>query len=212
MPDAHDGSVILRKEGLPEDGLIFVPSDAAAPLRQPAGTWAFLVAAADVLDDLGSGRAGEVVLFAGCSLPECPPASHSEGDLVVILAAQESVPPADDEVNVEMFLAHRNRWFLVGEWKGLDVRWPWTVATTAAAIMSLHTMMSEVDRIEKNSVPPRLHPLRGHGGNGGLADLLALGLVHAGDEFAWDRGRYSTVIPPASLPMAPSCWPTAVPS
>jgi hypothetical protein len=153
-------------------------------MRQPEKTWALLVLAADVLDDTDPNQNGEVALFAGAWLPDQPQAAVCEGDLVVVLTAPHSESPPD-EVDVEMLLAHGNRWIRVGEWEGMDPRWPWTVAMTAAAIMELH-----VETTEAAPVPPRAaagRPLRGWSGNGGLVDLLATGLIRTDEEFIWDR-------------------------
>ncbi|WP_436499536.1 hypothetical protein [Actinokineospora sp. HUAS TT18] len=138
-----DEAVMLRREGLPSDGVILAPSVAATPMRHPENAWAMLVLAADVLDDTDPDREGEVALFAGRWLPEQPPATQCEGNLVLALTAPEGDSPPDDLVDVEMLLAHRNRWARVGEWAGVDARWPWTVAMTAAAIIGLHTEVTE---------------------------------------------------------------------
>lgn len=173
----------LWREGLPPDAVILAPSIAATPMRQPANTWAMLVLAADVVDDTDPDREGEVVLFAGCWIPEQPQAVTCEGDLVLLLTESDAESSPDDRVDVEMLLAHDGRWLRVGEWKGLTSHWPWTVAVSAAAIMGLH-----VEAIE--ATPPGAAagpPLQGWGGNCGLMDLLTAGLVHAGEEFIWDR-------------------------
>ncbi|MEV6712710.1 hypothetical protein AB0M48_11780 [Lentzea sp. NPDC051208] len=165
--------------------MILAPSVAPTPMRQPENTWALLVVAADVLDDTDPNREGEVALFAGCWLPDQPQAAVCEGDLVLVLTAPNDESPPDDEVDVEMLLAHGNRWMRVGEWEGMDPRWPWTVAMTAAAIMGLHVEATETASFMPGATAGR--PLRGWGGNGGLVDLLATGLIHTGEEFIWDR-------------------------
>jgi hypothetical protein len=165
--------------------VILAPSVAATPMRQPGNTWAMLVLAADVLDDTDPDREGEVALFSGCWLPERPQAAMCEGDLVLVLTAPDDESPPDDQVDVEMLLAHGNRWMRVGEWERMDPCWPWTVAITAAAIMGLHVEATEAAPLPPDATTGR--PLGGWGGGGGLVDLLATGLLHEGEEFVWDR-------------------------
>ncbi|GAA1291751.1 hypothetical protein [Saccharothrix xinjiangensis] len=180
-----DEARMLWREGLPSDAVILAPSVAATPMRQPEDTWAMLMLAADVLDDTDPDREGEVVLFAGCWLSEQPSAALREGDLVLVLTTPDDGPFPDDRVDVEMLLAHHSRWLRVGEWENLDPRWPWTVAVTAAAIMGLHTEATGADPSPVDV--PSGRPLQGWGGNGGIVDLLAAGLVRAGEEFTWNR-------------------------
>lgn len=185
-----DEATMLRREGLPPDGVILAPSVAATPMRHPENAWAMLVLAVDVLDDTDPDREGEVALFAGCWLPHQPLAALCEGDLGLVLTAPEGESPPNDLVDVEMLLAHRSRWVRVGEWEGVDPRWPWTVAPTAAAIMGLHTETAQPATTPAPTVgvtPPAGPFLRGWNGNGGISDLLAAGLVRAGEEFTWDR-------------------------
>ncbi|MFD7655362.1 hypothetical protein ACFV4N_15435 [Actinosynnema sp. NPDC059797] len=177
-----DEARMLWREGLPPDALVLAPSLAAAPMRRPENAWAMLVLTADVLDDTDPDRDGEVALFAGSWLPDRPPAAGCEGDLVLVLTAPHGEAPSNDLVDVEMLLAHHNRWLRVGEWQALDPRWPWTVAITASAIMALHTETTDT------TLPtPADRPLRGWGGNGGITDLLATRLIRAGEEFLWNR-------------------------
>jgi hypothetical protein len=180
--------MMLWREGLPPDGAILAPSIAATPMRHPKNVWGMLVVAADVLDDTDPNREGEVALFAGCWLREQPPASRHEGDLVLVLTAPDAESSPGDLVDVEMLLAHQNRWLRVGEWEGMDPRWPWTVALTASAIMGLHTEATETTLATSGATSPAIsRSLQGWGGNGGIRDLLDAGLVHADDEFIWDR-------------------------
>ncbi|MBW4717353.1 hypothetical protein [Saccharothrix obliqua] len=171
-------------EGLPSDGVVLVPSVAVTPMRHPKDTWAMLVLAVDVLDDIDSDtdRDDQVVLFAGCWLPKQPPAALHEGDLVLMLTAPDGRSSSDDLVDVEMRLAHGNGWLCVGRWSRLDPRWPWTVAVTAAATLELHGEATEAGSTGSGATADRPVP-----GYGGLADLLAAGLVRPGDEFIWDR-------------------------
>ncbi|MFT7837746.1 hypothetical protein Q5530_16550 [Saccharothrix sp. BKS2] len=180
-----DEARMLWWEGLPPDVVILAPSVAATPMRHPEDTWAMLVLAADVLDDTDPDRNGEVALFAGCWLPEQPPAAGCDGDLVIVLTAPDGESPPDDLVDVEMLLSYHDRWLRVGEWEALDPRWPWTVAMTDAAIMGLHTEATEV--VPTSTGPTVDHPLQGWGGNGGLTDLLTARLLRAGEEFMWNR-------------------------
>lgn len=180
-----DEARMLWREGLPSDALILAPSPAAAPMRRPENTWAMLVLAADVLDDTDPDRDGEVALFAGSWLPDRPPAAGCEGDLALVLTAPYGEAPRNDLVDVEMLLAYHNRWLCVGEWRALDPRWPWTVAITASAIMALHTETTDTTSLTPHTPVDR--PLQGWGGNGGITDLLSARLVHAGEEFLWNR-------------------------
>ncbi|MEV8438799.1 hypothetical protein AB0425_15605 [Actinosynnema sp. NPDC051121] len=136
-------AMALWREGLPTDAVILAPSIVPGPMRQPENTWAMLVLAADILDDTDPDREGEVALFAGRWLPEQPPAAVCEGDLVLVLTASDDESAPDCRVDVEMLLAHDDRWMRVGEWEGMDVHWPWTVAVTAAAIMGLRVAATE---------------------------------------------------------------------
>ncbi|GAA1315758.1 hypothetical protein [Saccharothrix xinjiangensis] len=181
-----DEARMLWREGLPPDAVILVPSLAAAPMRRPENTWAMLVLAADVLDDTDPDRDGEVALFAGSRLPDRPPAAGCEGDLALVPTAPHGESPPNDLVDVEMLLAHRNRWLRVGEWEALDPRWPWTVAITASAIMALHTETTDTAPPAPHT-PAERRPLQGWGGNGGITDLLTARLVRAGEEFLWNR-------------------------
>lgn len=176
---------VLWREGLPPDAVVLVPPIAASPMRQPANTWAMLVLAVDVLDDTDPDRQGEVALFAGCWLLEQPHAASCEGDLVLLLREPGAESPRDDQVDVEMLLAHGDRWQRVAEWDRMDPRWPWTVAATAAAIMGLQVEATEAAVVLSGAEADR--PLQGWRGSGGLVDLLAAGLVHAGEQFIWNR-------------------------
>jgi hypothetical protein len=189
-PDDEE-TTILRREGLPPDAVILAPSVAATPMRQPDNTWALLVLAADVLDDTHLNRYGDVVLFVGSWLPDQPPAAGCEGDLVLVLTAPEGESPPQDRVDVDMLLAHDNRWMRVGEWQGMDPRWPWPVARTAAAMMGLHVEATETAGAD---LPPRGttagRSLQGWNGTGGLVDLLSADLIRVDEEFVWDRPGY----------------------
>jgi hypothetical protein len=84
-----------------------------------------------------------------------------------------------------MLLAYHDNWHRVGFWNGVDDRWPWTVAPTADAMMSLYTDTAEVlARDDRTAVPSptMLRPNR-HG----ICELLTAGLVKAGDEVVWNR-------------------------
>ncbi|HEX8866311.1 MAG TPA: hypothetical protein VF821_11705 [Lentzea sp.] len=187
LPTAQDleEANVLRREGLPPDAVVLVPPIAASPMRQPANTWAMLVLAVDVLDDTDPDRKGEVALFAGCWLLEQPHAASCEGDLVLRLHEPDAESPRDDQVHVEMLLAHGDRWQRVAGWERLGPRWPWTVAATAAAIMGLQVEATEAAVVSSGAEAAR--QLQGWRGNGGLVDLLAAGLVHAGEQFIWNR-------------------------
>ncbi|TWP46037.1 hypothetical protein FKR81_37325 [Lentzea tibetensis] len=189
-PQLDQESEMLWQEGLPPDAMILAPALAATPMPHPEQGWAILVLAVDVLDDTDPDREGEVALFAGCWLPEQPAAHLCDGDLVLVLTEPDDDPfqdDCDDRVDVEMLLAHRNRWQRVGEWPALDARWPWIVAPTAAAVMSLHTDATEVAAHHASVAPPSARPFHGWGGNIGIVDLVTAGLVQPGEEFIWDR-------------------------
>ncbi|WP_414944860.1 hypothetical protein [Amycolatopsis sp. cmx-11-32] len=182
-----DGEAILRDwEGLPPDATILVPAF-TAPMRMPVQAWAMLVLAVDILDVETEGPA-EVELFAGCWMPDMPSADLHDGDLVVRLAPPADpicMLPRDRVADVEMLLAYHGRWQHVGLWKAVDDRWPRVVAPTAAALMGLHVDATEA------AVPPEpapslfVPPVKG--ARGGVAELLAAGMIKAGEDFVWAR-------------------------
>lgn len=184
-PQPDEESEMLQQEGLPPDAMILAPSVAATPMRHPEQVWAMLVLAVDVLDDTDPDSEGKVALFAGCWLPDQSPAHVCDGDLVLMLTGLDEY--CDDRVDVEMLLAHRNRWQRIGDWPSMDARWPWTVAPTAAAVMSLHIDATEVAAHHVSPATTSARSLHGWGGNGGIVDLLIAGLVQPGEEFIWDR-------------------------
>lgn len=153
MPGAHtappppdDETSLLRQEGLPADAVVLVPSLGPTPMRVPDGAWAMLVLAVDIHGDVDPDTTGKVALFAGTWLGDQQPADLHDGDLVIrpLPPAQEPGVPVDDHVaDVEMLLAHRGRWMPLGRWRGLDERWPWTLAPTAATAMSLYVDAAE---------------------------------------------------------------------
>jgi hypothetical protein len=191
----RDDASIWAWEGLPPDTLTLVPTVAPPPMRCPDDVWAMLVTAVDIISDADPDRADEVVLFAGTWVPEQPPAdSLYDGDLVVCLThpAEPTYPlPRDHATDVEMLLAYQGRWQRVGQWHGIDDRWPGIVAPTAAAVMGLHSDATEA-ALWSETPPPSTPPLstspplikRAHGG---VAELLDAGLVTAGEELVWNR-------------------------
>jgi hypothetical protein len=183
-----DGEAALREwEGLPPDAVILVPAF-AAPMRLPDQTWAMLVLAVDIAGDTDPDRAGDVELFAGSWVPDQPPADLYDGDLVVRLTqpGDPAYPRSREHaVDIEMLLARRGRWQLVGRWGGVDECWPWLLAPTAAVVMGLHcdavsTLTRELASPTETTVPLRW-------ASGGVGDLLDAGLVKAGDELVWHR-------------------------
>lgn len=150
-PSRPQDEVSIREwRGLPTDALILAPTAATAtatPMRSPDGVWAMLVVAVDIIGDTDPDRAGEVALFAGHWVGEQPPAvDQYDGDLVVRLIhpTDPTYPsPHDHATDVEMLLAHQGRWRRVGQWFGVDDRWPLIVAPTAAAVMELHCDLAE---------------------------------------------------------------------
>lgn len=184
------GAALAQQEGLPPDAVILVPPAHVTPTRQPEGTWALLVLAADIPNTATATTTGNVALFAGCWLPGQPPAATHQDDLVVVLrtpaprAPDDQVP--DDLVDVEMLIAHGDRWHQVGRWERLGTIWPGVIAVTAAAIMGQHTNATDTAPTRSGSAAGRL---RGHGGRGGVVDLLNAGLLHPGELLHWDRSR-----------------------
>ncbi|MEV6608892.1 hypothetical protein [Kutzneria sp. NPDC051319] len=136
-------------QGLPSDALILAPTASATgtPMRSPDDVWAMLVVAVHIIGVTDPDRAGEVALFAGQWVDDQPPADDLyDGDLVVRLThpVDPTYPSSCDHViDVEMLLAHEGRWQRVGQWFGVDDRWPLIVAPTAAAVMRLHCDLSE---------------------------------------------------------------------
>src|SRR5207302_9858623 len=87
-------------------------------------------------------------------------------------------------------------WQRVGQWCGVDDRWPRIVAPTAA-VMGLHCDASEaIARFE--AAPPPMSPPPIKWARGGVAELLDAGLVKAGEELVWNRrnvgGRHTARI------------------
>jgi RAMA domain-containing protein len=187
---AHvDGEAVLRDwEGLPPEARILVPAF-ATPMRLPERAWAMLVLAVDIVGDTDPDHAGQVELFAGSWLPEQPPADGLyDGDLVVRLthpADPASALPREDAADVEMLLAYEGRWQPVGQWRGVDERWPRVVAPTAAAVMGLHSDATEA-LARRDATPPPMKPML-RWARGGIGELLDAGLVTAGDELVWNR-------------------------
>jgi hypothetical protein len=160
-------------------------------MRCPDDVWAMLVSAVDIIgDDTDPERAGEVALFAGHWVAHQPPANDLyDGDLVVRLTrpADPTYPlPRDHAADVEMLLAHHRRWQRVGHWCGVDDRWPRIVAPTAAAVMGLHSDLSEAV-LRFDAAPRTISPVPITWARGGLGELLDAGLVAAGDELVWTR-------------------------
>jgi hypothetical protein len=129
--------------------MILAPAFTPPPMRCPDDMWAMLVLAVNIIGDSDSDtdRAGEVALFAGQWVGDQPPADDQyDGDLVVRLThpTDPTYPsPRDHAADIEMLLAHQGRWRRVGQWFGIDDRWPLIVAPTAAAVMGLHCDLSE---------------------------------------------------------------------
>lgn len=175
--------------GLPPDTIILAPAFTAPPMRCPDDLWAMLVSAVDIMGDTDPDRAGDVVLFAGQWVGQQPPADLYDGDLVVRLTrpADRSYPlPRDHAADVEMLLAHQGHWQRVGQWFGVDDRWPIVVAPTAATVMGLHGELGEVVEGFEAAPPPSPRP-RGNSRRGGIADLVDSGLVAVGEELVWSR-------------------------
>ncbi|WP_285491551.1 hypothetical protein [Amycolatopsis taiwanensis] len=171
--------------------MILAPAFDPPPMRCPDGVWAMLVAAVDIISGTDPDRAGEVALFAGCWVPDQPPADGLyDGDLVVRLTnpACPTYPlPYNHVADVEMLLAYHGRWQCVGRWCGVDDRWPHIVAPAAAAVMGLHGALCEAAMscdATQSPVSPR--PITW--ARASVAELLDAGLVKAGEELLfWDR-------------------------
>ena len=188
------GEATMRAgEGLWPDTLTLVPAFGPPPMRCPDDVWAMLVTAVDIISDADPDRADEVVLFAGSWVPEQPPAdSLYDGDLVVRLThpAEPTYPlPRDHATDVEMLLAYQGRWQRVGQWNGIDDRWPGIVAPTVAAVMGLHGDATEATVVWSETPPPSTSPPLIKRARGGVAELLDAGLVTAGEELVWNRPR-----------------------
>jgi hypothetical protein len=199
----QDEAAMREWEGLPPETMILVPAFGAPPMRCPDDVWAMLVSAVDIIGDTDPDRAGEVALFAGCWVPDKPPANGSyDGDLVVRLThpADPTYPlPRDHAADIEMLLAYHGRWQRVGRWCGVDDRWPRLVAPTAAAVMGLHDEVTEAAAVadtyaaawSRTVAPPAAPPAVSRPvlrwARGGIADLLDAGLVTSGEEVVWSR-------------------------
>ena len=143
----RDEATLRAREGLPPDTMILAPAFTPPPMRCPDDVWAMLVLAVNIIGDTDPDREGEVALFAGQWVGDQPPADDQyDGDLVVRLThpTDPTYPsPRDHAADIEMLLAHQGRWRRVGQWFGIDDRWPLIVAPTAAAMMGLHCDLSE---------------------------------------------------------------------
>jgi hypothetical protein len=85
-----------------------------------------------------------------------------------------------------MLLAHRGQWSVVGRWSGLDARWPWTLAPTAAAVMGLsvdaaETLSREVVLTRERSYAPAFRWT-----STVLSDLVTARLLKVGDVLVWE--------------------------
>ncbi|WP_245617542.1 hypothetical protein [Amycolatopsis taiwanensis] len=173
-------------EELPPNTMILAPAFDPPPMRCPDGVWAMLVAAVDLVGDADPDRAGGVALFAGCWVPDQPPADGLYGgDLVVRLTnpAGPTYPlPYNHVADVEMLLAFHGRWQCVGRWCGVDDRWPHIVAPAAAAVMGLHGVLREATVSCNRPQPPITWT------SAGVAELLDAGLVKVGEELLfWNQ-------------------------
>lgn len=178
-------------EGLPPDAMILSPVFGPPPMRCPDNAWAMLVTAVDIISDLDSDHAGEVALFAGTWMHEQPSLDSSlyDGDLVVRLSAPAAPSYAltrKRTTDVEMLLAYQGHWHRIGQWRGIGKSWPSIVAPTAAAVMGLHGDATEAALRAQTAPPPTSPPLI-RWARGGIAELLAAGLVTAGEELVWNR-------------------------
>ncbi|GAA5119713.1 hypothetical protein [Haloechinothrix salitolerans] len=168
-------------EALGREAAVLIADGAlqAVPMRMPPGAWALLVTAADRW-----AASGEVVLFAGEWCEHEYPASGCDGDLVLRLAPPVATDTDDDAVTVRLALADQGRWMPAGTWPRLGRDWPAVVAPAAAAIMGSYLDAAEAD-------PPAPQPMRVFGNRSvarvGVRDLLAAGLLAAGDELVYRR-------------------------
>lgn len=188
QPDEE--TVLLHREGLPTDAIVLVPSCGPPPMHTPDHAWAMLVLAVDIIDDGEPDTDGRAVLFAGTWLTDQPPADLHNGDLVIRLSPprHDGGLPAGDEhgADVAMLLAHRGQWSVVGRWSGLDERWPWVLAPTAAAVMGLsvdaaETLSREVVLTNEGSYAP---PFRWT--STVLSELVTARLLKVGDVLVWE--------------------------
>ncbi|NKQ51998.1 hypothetical protein HFP15_03785 [Amycolatopsis sp. K13G38] len=165
-------------EGLAREDAVLIADGGiqAVPMRMPPGAWALLVTAADRL-----AATGEVVLFAGQWCEHEYPASGCRGDLIVQLASPTATDDESDAVCVRLAVADGDRWIPAGTWPRRGHDWPEVVAPAAAAIMGAYIDAAEV-------APPVPPPMQVIGrGRVSLRDLLAAGLVDAGEQLVYWR-------------------------
>ena len=170
-------------EGLPPETMLLAQAFNPPPMRCPDDMWAMLVTAVAIISDADPDRAGEVALFAGTWVAEKPPAdSLYDGDLVVRLThpTDPTYPLLRDHAtDIEMLLAYRGRWQLVGQRRGIDDGRPGLVAPTAAAVMGLHGDATEAS-IWSETPPPSTSPPLIKWARGSIAELLDAGTGHGG--------------------------------
>ncbi|MFD8497298.1 hypothetical protein [Amycolatopsis sp. NPDC059657] len=187
----HNEATLRAWEGLPPDAMILSPVFGPPPMRCPDSAWAMLVTAVDIISDVDPDHAGEVALFAGTWVREEPPVDSGlyDGDLVVRLNAPTAPSftlTRNRAADVEMLLAYQGRWHRIGQWHGIGRSWPSVVAPTAAAVMGLHSDATEAVMRPDTASPPTSPPLI-RWARSAIAELLAAGLVTAGDELVWNR-------------------------
>ncbi len=146
--------------------VVLLPTQQLAPMRCPAGFAAILVTCVDIADGVDLDHDGDVEFLAGRWMTAVPPADHgNDGDVILVLREPSGTPLAGDAstgVDIEMRLLNGRRWQRVGIWPGLDNRWPHVIASTASAIMGLHTDILELEdppervRVAARQVPVHL--------------------------------------------------------
>jgi len=130
--------------------IVLVPADHLIPVQCPEPFRALLLTEIDIADGPDLDRDGDVLHMTGTWMTTLPTADQRhDGDLVVLLHDSTTPPASGDparHVDVEMRLVNGKRWQRVGIWPGVDGRWPHLIAPTAAAIMSLHTDILELEQ------------------------------------------------------------------
>ncbi|MCR6488306.1 hypothetical protein M8542_36295 [Amycolatopsis sp. OK19-0408] len=138
-----------RPSGVAAD-IVLVPADCPIPVRCPERFGAFLLTEVDIVSGPDLDCDGDVLHMTGVWLTTLPTADrHHDGDLVVLLHEPTASPARCDpdcHADVEMRLVNGKRWQRVGIWPGVDGSWPHLIAPTAAAIMSLHTDILELEQ------------------------------------------------------------------
>jgi hypothetical protein len=151
-------------------------------MRMPPGAWALLIIAADRCADTG-----EVVLFAGQWCEHEYPPSGCDGDLILQLAPPVATGDESDAVQVQLAVADQGRWMPAGTWPRLGRDWPGVVAPAAAAVTGTYIDAAEASPPAPGARPPMRVVGNQPVGRVSLRDLLATGLLDAGEKLVYRR-------------------------